>query len=186
MAGGILAVSCRSAGAAASGDVMADADLDPDRPAGARGFDFLFGRWDVRNSVLRQRLAGSNEWDEWPASLIVWPVLRGWGNVDRFDATRNGKAFSGTTVRLYRPDVEEWELYWMDNVGHRLLPQTGGAMRPDGGTFYGQEPFQDREVRLRFIWSRMSDTTARWEQAYAELGSDEWETNWKMEFEKRG
>ena len=155
--------------------------VDPDRPGGARAFDFLWGDWDVRNEVLRERLAGSDAWDTWQARMRVWPLARGYGNVDLFQAVRDGVPFEGSTVRLYSPETGEWSLYWMDSVGLRLLPQVTGPMTPEGA-FYGEEPFQDRMVRLRFTWRVDGPDQARWEQAYAEPGSDAWETNWRMAF----
>ena len=50
--------------------------------AGARDFDFWFGRWKVRNRRLRERLAGSEEWDEFEATSTAWPILDGLGNED--------------------------------------------------------------------------------------------------------
>ena len=55
--------------------------------SGARDFDFLLGRWTVRNRRLKERLKGSNSWEEFDATLEVRPVLDGLGNVDRFRTT---------------------------------------------------------------------------------------------------
>ena len=37
-------------------------------------------------------------------------------------------------------------------------------------------------VRVRFIWTAVSPTTCRWEQAFSADGERSWETNWTMEF----
>ncbi len=54
-------------------------ELGDERPAGARDFDVLFGSWKVRNRRLRTWLRGSDEWDEWGATLNVVPILGGTG-----------------------------------------------------------------------------------------------------------
>jgi hypothetical protein len=34
---------------------------------------------------------------------------------------------------------------------------------------------------LRFVWSNITDTTCRWEQAFSPDGGETWEVNWIME-----
>ena len=41
----------------------------------ARDFDFWMGWWDVRNLRLRERLAGSTEWEE-SASTSTMELIR--------------------------------------------------------------------------------------------------------------
>ena len=45
--------------------------------AGTRDFDFLIGRWKVRNRRLKERLKGSNAWEEFDATLEVRSILEG-------------------------------------------------------------------------------------------------------------
>lgn len=184
LAGGLLSASCAPALEDSGSDGLTS-QLDPERPEGARAFDFLWGNWQVTNEVLRQRLSGSDSWDSWSARMTVWPLLRGYGNVDLFQAERDGVPFEGSTVRLFDRATGDWSLYWMDSLGLRLLPQVSGPMTPEG-EFYGEEAFEDRRVRLRFTWRVADNDHASWEQAYAELGSDQWETNWRMEFTRIG
>jgi hypothetical protein len=35
---------------------------------------------------------------------------------------------------------------------------------------------------VRFIWSGVTTTTPRWEQAFSEDDGETWETNWIMDF----
>jgi hypothetical protein len=39
-------------------------------------------------------------------------------------------------------------------------------------------------TRTRFIWSQITGTSARWEQAYSLDAGKAWQTNWIMEFKR--
>jgi hypothetical protein len=39
-------------------------------------------------------------------------------------------------------------------------------------------------LALRFVWSQITATSARWEQAYSPDAGKTWETNWVMEFRR--
>ena len=39
-----------------------------------------------------------------------------------------------------------------------------------------------RDIRIRFIWSRIANDSARWEQAFSTDDGNSWETNWYMDF----
>ena len=45
-------------------------------------WDWLHGSWDVFHSRLKDRLVGSNEWQEFSGKSAFWTTMRGLGNVD--------------------------------------------------------------------------------------------------------
>src|SRR4029077_16529640 len=64
----------------------------------AHDFDFLMGSWHVRNLRLRERLAGSNDWEEFEATSVARPLLDGLGNEDEFRTDHDG-GFIGMSLR---------------------------------------------------------------------------------------
>ena len=66
----------------------------------ARDFDFLMGSWHVRNLRLRERLAGSNDWEEFEATSVARPLLDGLGNEDEFRTDHDG-GFIGMSFRFF-------------------------------------------------------------------------------------
>jgi hypothetical protein len=50
------------------------------------------------------------------------------------------------------------------------------------GIFFADETFRGQPIKVRFLWSRITPTSARWEQAFSPDGGKSWETNWEMDF----
>lgn len=147
-------------------------------------FDFFIGSWKIHNRYLQGRLRGSTEWIEFDAGLEVQHVLGGLGNVDRFAATRDGKAIEGMTLRLFNPATGEWSLYWADTVRAGILqPPMIGKFNGDAGEFFGDEEVDGRKVLCRFRWTRGAAPT--WEQAFSNDEGKTWETNWIMTFTRQ-
>jgi len=50
------------------------------------------------------------------------------------------------------------------------------------GTFNGDDTFNGKPIKVRFIWSKITASSAQWEQAFSPDGGKSWETNWVMDF----
>jgi len=144
-------------------------------------FDFLVGRWRVGNRRLRRRFAGCDEWDEFAATSQAWVNLDGAASIDEIHFPTRG--FSGLTLRSLDRETEQWAIYWINSTNGRVLPAVRGGFDGDRGEFYGEDTDDGRPVRVRFIWTRLGDRAARWEQAFS-LDGREWETNWVMDFKR--
>jgi hypothetical protein len=144
-------------------------------------FDFLFGSWKIHNRYLKGRLRDSTEWLEFDARSRVEPLLDGFGHLDCYGAVRDGEAFEGITLRLFNPSTGEWTLHWADTARARtLLPPMVGRFIGGVGEFYGDETVDGKTVLCRFLWTRPTTDSARWEQAFSADGGKTWETNWIM------
>ncbi len=147
-------------------------------------FDFLVGSWHVANRRLVRRHVGSDEWDEFPGFCVARSFFDGAGSVD--EITFPTKGFAGSTVRIFDPTRETWSIYWMTSSrGVLELPPVVGRFVDGVGTFFADDVDGDRPVRCRFVWSAITPTSCRWEQAFsADGGGRGWETNWVMEFDR--
>lgn len=153
---------------------------------GSHDFDFLFGRWNIHNRRLRERLAGCDEWVDFEASHSVRPLLDGAANEDEFRTDHEG-GFVGMSFRFYDPQTGRWSIYWADTRRPGLLdPPVLGAFDGDTGVFEGDDVFRGLPIRVRFIWSGVTTPTPRWEQAFSDDAGVTWETNWVMEFARTG
>ena len=154
--------------------------------ATASDFDFWFGSWDVRNRWLRRRLAGSDDWEEFDATVVARPLLGGVGNEDEFRTDHAG-GFIGMSFRFFDPERRRWSIYWADSRRPgELDPPVFGAFSGDVGVFEGDDLYKGRPILVRFTWSGITTPTPRWEQAFSDDGGRTWETNWVMDFTRAG
>jgi hypothetical protein len=152
----------------------------------ARDFDFFMGRWHVHNRVLRKRLAGHAEWEEWEATSVARPLLDGLGNEDEF-RTDHGGGFVAMSFRFFDPATRLWSIYWVDSRRSGLLdPPVTGSFSGDTGVFDGTDTVDGRPILIQYLWSGVTTPTPRWEQAFSDDGGVTWETNWVMDFTPMG
>jgi hypothetical protein len=152
---------------------------------GRTDFDFFIGRWKARNRRLRERLKGSNDWEEIEGVAVVRKVLGGLGNIDEITMERETGRLQGLTLRLYNPESRQWSMYWSSSADGILQPPVIGTFMDGRGEFYSQELFEGRSIFCRFICSDITETSCRWEQAFSTDGGKTWETNWIAELTRQ-
>lgn len=144
-------------------------------------FDFLIGSWQIANRRLSPILSGRTDgvtWDEFAASSTCRHLLDGVANVDEMCAPERG--FIGASIRTFDLDRREWSIYWVSDRDGRLQPPVVGRFTDGVGTFDGDDEYEGRPIRVRFTWSDITSTSARWQQAFSADGGQTWETNWVM------
>ena len=151
---------------------------------GRNDFDFLIGIWKVHHRRLVERLKGSTEWEEFEGDTVARKILNDIGNIDENTLHRRTGFVHAMSLRLFNPASKEWSIYWStDMTGTLDVPMIGG-FKDGRGEFYSQEVFEGRHIYNRFIWSKVTNLSCQWEQAFSEDGGKTWETNWIMEFER--
>ena len=148
-------------------------------------FDFYMGTWRVHHRRLKERLAGSDDWAEFEGTSHAWPILDGAGNIDDNVLELPSGTYRAISLRSFDPETDLWSIWWLDGRSPtRLDPPVVGGFRDGLGTFMGNDTFEGRPIIVRFRWSGITPTTARWEQAFSEDGGSTWEVNWVMEMTK--
>src|SRR5262249_34535434 len=75
-------------------------------------FDYLVGRWKLRNSRLSCRLNGCTDWTPVFDSYVeMEKILGGAGNTDKYFENRNSGPFYGFALRLFDPTTRLWSIY---------------------------------------------------------------------------
>jgi hypothetical protein len=145
-------------------------------------FDFLHGEWEVHHRRRTDFLDPDSRWEEFGATSRCWSLFDGAANLDEIDMPHLGS--KGLTLRLFDRESEQWSLNWSSSRSGTLFPPVTGRFEGGRGEFHGDDTHDGKDVRVRFVWSGVSATTARWEQAFSVDGGATWVTNWFMDFSR--
>jgi hypothetical protein len=175
--------------AAASILPLAAAKADDVMPADpndlAHAFDLFVGTWNVKHRQLKERLAGSHDWIEFGGTQVLVPILGGMGNADENFIDKPGDPYLGFTVRAYDSKTKMWAIWWLDGRSPDAISvPTVGTFKDGVGTFYDDEDFNGKPIKVRFLWSEITSASRKWEQAFSADGGKTWETNWIAWFTK--
>lgn len=137
------------------------------------------GSWDL--DVMQRADDGcerrrKGEWHfgwalEGRAIQDVW-IVPPRGELRRGDAAANVNSY-GTTLRVYDPRLDAWQIQWTDPVTQNFLQMIG---RPDGNDIVQLGSWPDgRKIRWRF--SQITPNSFRWT---GEISDDEG-ANWRLQ-----
>jgi len=153
-------------------------------PAGLSDFDFLVGEWQVHHRRLKERLAGNRDWIEFQGTSAAHKVMGGYALVDDNVLDLPAGAYRAAGLRSFDATTGVWSIWWLDGrtpLGP-LDPPVRGRFQEGVGTFLADETFNGKPIRVRFTWSKITPTSAHWEQAFSPDAGASWETNWAMDF----
>jgi hypothetical protein len=159
---------------------------DPVFAAHADDWSWLVGSWSVRHSRLKDRLAGSTEWEEFTGTCINWALMGGRGNVDDNILDFPSGRYRGVGVRAFDVETRQWSIWWIDSRRPGIEPPVRGGFADGVGTFIGDDTWKGKPVKVRFRWSKITPTSAHWDQASSGDDGKTWETNWHMDFTRTG
>ena len=152
-------------------------------PPGLHDFDFLVGHWKVHHRRLKERLANNHEWVEFEGTSVLHMVMGGYGTVDDNVLEAPAGTYRAVSLRSFDPKSGQWSTWWLDSrmpLGP-LDPPVRGGFRDGIGTFLGDDTFNGKPIRVRYLWSEITPTSCHWEQAFSPDNGVTWETNWVMD-----
>src|SRR5262245_48750394 len=150
---------------------------------GQHDFDFELGAWKARLSRLDRPLTGSTHWLEYEGTSVVRKVWDGRANLGELNVDGPGGRIEGLTLRLFNPAARQWNITWA-NARDGVLDRATmfGGFSEGRGEFFGEDAIGGRAIYVRFVFSNITPTSFRFEQAFSADGGRSWEVNWKAEF----
>jgi hypothetical protein len=123
---------------------------------------------------------------EYRGTSVVRRVWDGRANLGELEVEGPSGRIQGLSLRLFNPEAGQWQIRWANGRDGLLgLPMVGG-FRNGVGEFYNQEEVNGRAVFVRFIFSEVTPTSFRLEQAFSADGGKSWEPNWIARFRRTG
>ena len=111
--------------------------------AAAEDFDFLIGKWRVHHRRLKERLAGSDDWQEFEGTSELWKILGGAGTIDDNVIELPDGTYRAATVRALDPRTQKWSIWWVDGrTPGPLDPPMVGGFADGVGSFFADEIVQ--------------------------------------------
>ena len=144
-----------------------------------KDFDFLIGKWRMKNKHLNARLANCKEYTEFESTVENNAGLEGMGN---FDVVRrqlpDGTVYEGRTIRTFDPQTRLWRLYWLDSKGGPIDPPQVGSFENGIGLFFAKDYQVGRPVIIVFRWDKTNPDQPVWGQAFSDDNGKTWEWNY--------
>jgi hypothetical protein len=145
----------------------------------AADWAFLVGRWQVRNRRLK-----NGGWETFDSTLTNFPVMGGLGNVGDNEFRAPSGTYRGMSLRSFDPASRQWRSWWLDGRTPRdIAPSLSGRFADGVGTLVGDDVVDGKPVKVRSLWSGITKTAARWEQATSTDGKT-WTPNWIAELQR--
>jgi hypothetical protein len=161
--------------------------LQPVLPAAQDGgpgdFDFEIGAWKAHVSRLDHPLTDSSTWLEYDGTSVVRKVWEGRANLGELEVEGPAGRIEGLTLRLFNARARQWNITWANSREGTLDRATMfGAFKDGRGEFFGQDSLDGRAIYVRFVFSNITPTSFRFEQAFSADGGKTWQVNWQATF----
>jgi hypothetical protein len=151
----------------------------PTERDGQHDFDFQIGTWKTHVKRLVHPLTGSTTWAEYDGSTAVRKIWNGRANLSELEADGPAGHLENLSLRLYNPESHQWSLNYANSRGGAIdVPFTVGQFKSGRGEFFDMEPINGRNTLVRNVWSDITPTSCRFEQAFSQDAGNTWEVNW--------
>jgi len=161
-----------------AGSAVAQASPEAAPRDGQHDFDFHIGAWKTHIRSLQRPLTGSTTWLEYDGTLVARKVWDGRAQLEELRAEGSGRRIEDLLLFLYNPQTGQWSLNPAASNEGVMGPRLVGEFRNGRGEFYSVEPaLRGRAVLVRQVWSDITPTSHRFEQAFSNDGGRTWEPN---------
>jgi len=152
-------------------------EIVPSATSSQSDFDFLVGKWKLKDKKLKSRLTNNSEWIEFESTVEMTKLLNGIGNLDVYRTNVGGKPFEGVALRLFNPKTKLWSIYWADSNIGVMDPPVVGSFEGNIGKFYCTDKFKGIDIIVLFHWDKTDPDSPVWSQAFSTDNGKTWEWN---------
>jgi hypothetical protein len=150
-------------------------------PVAPNDFDSFLGKWQVRHRSLKRRLAGSNEWEEFAGTSHWQSILGGMANFNESVVQRAGSTYRSLGLRAFDAKTNVWTDWSLSGRDPTKIVVDGVGRFTNGvGTFFADDTFEGKPIRVRGTFTLLAPRSMQWEQAFSPDSGRTWETNYVM------
>src|SRR5262245_37459547 len=114
-------------------------------PSAPNDFDAFLGQWRVRHRRLKQRLVGSNDWEEFDGTSHWQSILGGSANFNESVVQRSGETIQSLGLRAYDTKTNVWTDWSLSGRDPTKITVDGVGRFANGiGTFFADDTFEDK------------------------------------------
>jgi hypothetical protein len=158
----------------------------PELRDGQHDFDFHIGTWKSSITRLLHPLTGSTTWAKMTGSLVARKVWDGRAQIEELEADgTDGHHIEDLLLFLYNPQSHQWSLNAAASSDGALGTPMIGEFKNGRGEFFDQETYKGRAILIRQVWSDITPTSHRFEQAFSDDGGKTWEVNFIARLERQ-
>jgi len=143
---------------------------------GSHDFDWDIGAWQTHQRRRLHPLTGSTTWVDYHGTDVVKKLWNG-ANTGMIEADGPAGHLEIFTIRLYNPDSHQWGITFTNPAAGTLAPVLSGEFKNGRAEFYDQEPYQGRQILVRFAITDFTTDSCRFEQSFSDDGGKTWEVN---------
>jgi hypothetical protein len=143
---------------------------------GSHDFDWDIGVWNTHQRRRLHPLTGSKTWVDYHGTDTVRKLWDG-ANTGLIQADGPAGHLEIFTIRLYDPQSHQWNVSFTNPSAGTMSPALTGEFKNGRAEFYDQEPYNGREIYVRFAISDITANSCRFEQSFSDDGGKTWEVN---------
>ena len=152
-----------------------------DEPAKPGDFDFLAGKWKIKNRRLK--VLGTDQWEEFDGESTCWTILGGIGSIEELRIPVG--SYLGMGLRLLDVEKKVWNDFWISaKNGVLTTPGQSGIFKNGVGTFIADDMDGDKPIKVKGVWDRITSNSCRWFQSISTDGGVTWQDQWFMDWTK--
>ena len=145
---------------------------------GQHDFDWEIGNWKTQLRRLQRPLSGSTTWLEYEGTTVVRKVMDGRANLVELKVDGPAGRLEGLSLRLYNPQARQWSLNFANVSDGILTTPSIGEFKEGRGEFFNQDTYKERAILVRFVITKITDDSYRFEQSFSDDWGKTWEVNW--------
>jgi hypothetical protein len=155
-----------------SGAVQATAERD-----GQHDFDPLLGAWKEHTRIRQHPLTGSDTWTEFEGIDVYRKIWGGRAIMDEYEGDSNTRHSESVMLYTYNPSTNQWSVYFASSNDGKVTPPNAGEFKDGRGEFYTQDTLNGRLRYNRYIWSKLTTNSPRFEESWSDDGGKTWEVD---------